>query len=331
VIGTGGVTPPLRGWEARRAPVHWWLSAACAATGALPPLILALADASQDAGGAWVPGLRDIAALFRLVSAGLSPARAYFLDSAHLTLPALAGIPAWAWTAAGLATCGLPAAWGLCSALRSAKDRRLPALLALLLMIVPAALVFGYGALTARQVWAFKPFLGAAVLFYLWAGIGISSIRSCFVRWGQGATIVLLALASLVPYFTAWQKSTAAGAFHALPAQASSQGVIVEPLYQWPLAFYYLGSEVPVYGLAGGGASTPGGERTLYRLAPPRADEFGLRQEVGCQALPAGGDLYVYGAVERVRQASRYWPACVTDRKLWVYQDGAWMLLPGNR
>jgi mannosyltransferase len=316
----GGVTPPL----------HCWAAAACVVIGALPPLALALANANQDAGGAWVPARRDLSALFLLFSAGLAPVRTYFLDSAHLVLPRLAAVPASAWIAAGLAVSGLPAVWGLVTAWRMEKNRRTEALLAILLVLLPAALVFGYGGLTARRVWALKPFLGAAILFYLWAGIGIGAIQPRLLRRCLGAAIVALTLASLWPYYTTWQKSTAGDAFHALPAQA---GVIMEPPYLSPLAFYYLGETSPVYGLTAGeaDASQPpanrGGEYTLFQIMPPRADEFGLRQRIPCEDLPAAADLWVYGSLDRIRQASQKWPACVTDHQLWVYLDARWQPL----
>jgi hypothetical protein len=205
----------------------------------------------------------------------------------------------------------------------SNRDGRAQVALAILLMVLPVALVFGYGALTDRRVWALKPFLGAAILFYIWAGIGIGSIKFPLLRRCLGVAIVILALASLVPYFNAWQKTTAGRAFHALPAQVSRQGVIIEPSYQAPLAFYYLDDNVPVYSLAAG----DGDERVLVRITPSRQDILGLRQPVQCETLASTADLWVYGSTERIRQAIRNWPGCVTQRRLWIYQDGAWQPL----
>ena len=331
--------PPLRvrewfRWGARRAPARAAIAAAvCVVIIALPPLVLALKNVAQDAGGAWIPVPRDLSALFKLVSAGLAPVRAYFLDGAHLVLPSLAAVPASAWIAAGLAVSGLPAVWGLVCAWRMGKSRRVEVQLAVLLVLLPAALVFGYGVITTRRVWAFKPFLGAAILFYLWAGIGIGAIRSRLLRRCLGAASVLLALASLWPYYTTWQKSDAASAFHALPVQAAQAGVIIQPPYRSTLAFYYLGETVPVYGLTAGEADAsqppayPGEAYTLFRIMPPRQDEFDLRQPVPCEALPPGADLWVYGSVERIGEVSQKWPACVTERRLWVYLDNEWQPL----
>jgi hypothetical protein len=223
----------------------------------------------------------------------------------------------------GLVVSGLPAAWGLHATWLAKKEHRVQVALAILLMVLPVALVFGYGALTARRVWALKPFLGAAILFYIWAGIGIGSIKFPLLRRCLGAAILILALASLVPYFNAWQKSTAERAFHALPAQVSRQGVIIEPSYQAPLAFYYLSDTVPVYGLAAG----DGDERVLVRISPSRQDIDGLRQPVQCETLASTTDLWVYCSAERIRQVIRNWPGCVTQRRLWIYQDGTWQPL----
>jgi hypothetical protein len=60
-------------------------------------------------GGTWLPGPPDLLALFAQVTCGLAAARGYFLDSVHLTLPGLAGVPDLAWTAFGL----LPGAFAI--------------------------------------------------------------------------------------------------------------------------------------------------------------------------------------------------------------------------
>jgi len=345
--GTGGLPLPLRdrfGWGARRGqPTEGGrphapslVAAVCVGIGLLPPLALAAASASQDAGGAWVPAPHDLSDLFLLISAGLTPVRTFFLDGAHLVLPSLAAVPASGWIAAGLAVCGLPAVYGLVFTWRKDKRRRIEVLSAILLLVLPAALAFGYGIIAARRVWAFKPFLGAAILVYLWAGIGIGAIQRPLLRRCLGAAIIVLALASLWPYYTGWQKSISAGAFHALPAQAAQAGVIVEPPYLSPLAFYYLGETALVYGLGGGeaDANNPladrGDVRTLMRITPTGRDEFSLRQWIPCEALPPSAEMWVYGSADRIRGASRDWPVCVTNRKLWVYQDNEWQLLNGR-
>ena len=50
---------------------------------AIPAVTLSLPFAGVGGGGAWLPGPRDLLALFALVASGLTAARGYFLDSAH--------------------------------------------------------------------------------------------------------------------------------------------------------------------------------------------------------------------------------------------------------
>jgi mannosyltransferase len=296
-------------------------SAACVALGALPPLSWALSRVQEGAGGAWVPGPKDLLALFLLWSTGLTPVRAYFLDNAHLVLPALAGLSMAAWILVGMATGGLPAMWGLFHTWRTESSRRAEVLLAIILMALPVTLAYGYGAITASRAWAFKSLLGAAYLFYLWAGVGIGSLKAPWLRRCLGATIVVVAVASLCPYFTTWQKSDAAAAFHSLPVLTDRDGVVVEPAGHAPLVFFYTSEAVRTYAIV-----PRAGQKSLVRLLRPDKSLIGV-EDISCEDISSITALWVYPYDARTRNAMREWPACVTTKTLWGFQQGRWQRL----
>jgi mannosyltransferase len=177
--------------EARQA-INW---VACgmllSATGALPAILAMWRFGGGGGGGTWLPRPQDLLALFSLVTSGLTAARGYFLDSAHLTIPSLAGVPELAWVAAGLLPAGL-ALYGLGSAWRQGGSDRGAAVLASALALIPIAAAYSVAVVTGAGIWAQRPFLGAAYLLYLWAGVGLSQ-----APWGavqQGLAGVALAV-----------------------------------------------------------------------------------------------------------------------------------------
>jgi uncharacterized membrane protein len=166
----------LWGWRRWRSDVSplpgRWLGGAVVFTlGASFPVALLLAVTPKPGGGAWVAQPSDLPMFFALLSVGLAAARSYFLDSAHLVLAEFAVMPFAFWVFLGLISEVLFLR-GLTEGFRSVRHRT-GALLALLLVIVPMAIAFGYSVAFGHPVWAFKPFLGVAYLFYLWAGIGL--------------------------------------------------------------------------------------------------------------------------------------------------------------
>jgi hypothetical protein len=188
---------------------------------------------------------------------------------------------------------------------------------------LPIALVFSGGVITARRVWALKPFLGSAYLFYIWAGVGIGSIKLPLLRKCLGVAIAIVAAMSLWPYYTTWQKSTTASAFHSLPALTNQDGVIIEPAFLSPLVFYYMGETMPAYAIV----TENGNQTSLIRILPTDKDIFGLHQRITCNELSFARNLWVYEYNNRTRDALRNWPQCVTTKKLWIFQENQWRQL----
>lgn len=296
-----------------------WLAAGVGAAlaGALPVALMLWQHRSGSAGGAWVPKPEDALGFFVLVSGGLSAARQYFLDGAHLVLPVLAGVPLWVWTLAGVAFGGIFCLRGLWQE----RKNGYAAALAGVMLFIPA-LPFTYAFLFQRQQWAFKPLLGVAYLFYLWAGIGLSRARTG-VRWAAVAGIFVLSLASWIPYTTTWQKSDAAAAFQSMPPANDFQMLLVHPAYLAPLAFYYRPGE-PVWGLWGG-ADKPftfnlvSADGVLWDgYNPVDCDNFGF-------ALYR--EAWVYGSPQPLRVEQAIWPQCLAAKQVFLFEDGQWVLI----
>jgi len=300
----------------------WVLSAACVVISTLPMALLLSRQATGDAGGAWIPEPKDLVALFLLWSTGLASVRHYFLDGAHLVLPALASLPTSLWLLAGVATSGLGAAWGMVQAWRAGPSRRAEVVLTATLIGLPLAMAFGYGALTQHRIWALKPFLGPAYLMYLWAGVGISSLSYRWVRRGLGFALVILAVLSLWPYFSLWQKDASRTAFQSLPVRTESNAVIIEPAYLSPLAFYYLDASMPVLAITGGESAI-----SISRILPPNKHPQGTRESIDCQELSSISTYWLYGHQDQIRQVVLDWPSCVVQKDLWVFDGSRWQRL----
>lgn len=286
----------------------------------LPSLALLFIHSSHGAGGAWLPAPRDILALFSLWMVGLSPVREYFLDSANLVLPSLAALSTTAWIALGAAVYGLPAVWGMYQAWMRKNSYQVEVILTLMLILLPIALVYGVGVITAQRVWAFKPFLGSAYLFYIWAGIGIGSLKISLLRKSFGAAVIIIALLSLWPYHNTWQKSLAAKSFDALPELTDMDAIIIEPVYQSPLVFYYLDNTIPTYAIS----VKDNNRATIFRILPSDQDKYGSFQKTNCKDLSSIRNLWVYEYNDTTLEFLKRWPDCVMARDLWGFQENQW-------
>lgn len=314
--------------KSRQTPPRQWIianrsfisSVAIIILGILPPTALLFIHSSEGAGGAWAPISNDLLALFLLWTAGLTPVRTYFLDSTHLTLPSLTVLPTSIWTALGLATIGLPAIWGIYFVWKTKKRFQMEVLLALTLIVVPIVLIFSYGFITGRRVWALKPFLGSAYLLYIWAGVGIGSTKFPLLRKSLAIMIILMATISLLPYQATWQKSPVANIFHSLPGLTNQDGIIIEPPYIAPLVFYYMDKTIPTYGIV----TENENQQSLVRILYSDKDISGRHQKTTCEALSTTTNLWVYDYTDQTRDAMRDWPNCVTVKNLWAFQEDQW-------
>ena len=208
---------------------RWLLVASVAVVvGILPMVRFLLSNSDANSQGASISGLGDIFDLYLLWTAGLAAARNNFADSAHLTLPATENLSPLFWFVAGTIICGAPAVYGLVSAWRMGPSRRLQSILAIVNLVLPVALVFGYSVIMGTRIWIQRPFLGAAFLIYLWAGIGLAAIKWRRARWVLVPVAAVVALASLLPYFSTWQKSDAAQALRSMPAPDQNNALLLD-------------------------------------------------------------------------------------------------------
>ncbi len=320
----------LWGWHRLRhrpspLPGSWLgVGAALTVIGTLPLLFLLWSYQGNGAGGAWIPHPEDILVLSALWTVGLTAARAHFLDGTHLALPFLSTLPLWIWALVGFLLSGSFAAWGISRGWKSGDTRRWAALLALLLTFVPVTIAFGYAAAFDVRAWAYKPFLGAAYLFYLWGGVGLSRIQHSLLRRGVAAAVLVVSLASLIPYYTTWQKTDAAPAFHSLPPLNEQEMVLLDRAYASPVAFYYLGPDAEVWGIA----PDEKGNFTLTRIFfdnPPLGDFHPM--DCNAPAITRIVNVWAYGPPARIREERENWPPCLTEKRLWVFEKNEWIPL----
>jgi mannosyltransferase len=271
-------------------------------------------------GGTWLPGPPDLLALFALVTSGLTAARGYFLDSAHLALPGLAGVPDLAWAAFGV----LPGALtilGLASAWRKQDQGRIVAFLAAALALGPVAGTYVLAALSGTAIWALKPFLGAAYLVSLWSGVGLSKVPSRIMRYGMAGAALAIALASFIPYYNGWQKTDAWIALDALPTASPKPAILLDRAYMAPVVYYYLGAGAEIWGI-----STGSGGATLVRVTPNGvAPESYVPAACDSEQFRAVTEVYLYPtAAGRALDERRTWPNCVRVKPTWIFQEGRW-------
>jgi mannosyltransferase len=304
-----------------RLAVRNSLGAVALAALATLPVLLSSARLAGTSGSNWVPRPADLVALTGLMTAGLSGARAYFLDGTHLALPAWAAAPDWAWALAGTLTTVLFAGWGGWAAWRAGGAPRSAAVLALVTIVLPIGALYAYGALARQPVWALKPFIGSAVLLYMWAGVGLAQWRRRAGRLAIAAAVAVLALTSLWPYYTIWQKSDSRAALRALPALGGQHALVIIPTHLGLLAWYYLGADAPIYGVRIAAAS-PSAIGPIVR-APEEV--LGQIQDAGCAALPPDADLWIYGHLDQIQREAPHWPDCVRAHPLRIFDGQHWI------
>jgi len=293
--------------------------------GALPVGYIALRFRANGAGGAWIPDATDLLDLFSLITIGLATVRQHFIGGGNLVLPSLAGLPSWVWIMAGTVLGGVFAFIGLRSDWRQPGITRWRAGFGMTMLSVPA-LIFGYTWIFQRQQWAFKPFLGAAYIFYLWAGAGLSR-TPLSMRAGTVAVLLLVGLASWVPYYSSWQKSEFRNVFSKLQTSTHS-AILMDPAYLAPLAFYYREDSAPVWGLRRDrsgelfwGQATKGGI-ILEDFRALACDAPQVRQI---------SQVWIYSASENpARNVTRILesrPDCLADTTFYSYQNQQWTRL----
>ncbi|MCI0520162.1 MAG: glycosyltransferase family 39 protein [Chloroflexi bacterium] len=316
----GGYCAWLRWRKAALPASPAWLGAAAALTlaGALPAVVQLWRFYGHTAGGAWSPGLGDLLALFALVNGGLSAARAHFIQGESLVLPFLAALPLWAWALAAAAL----AVFALSALRRSLAGQGAPrsaAWLAGMTFLLPVALAAVMGAFDLKQ-WANKPFLAVAYISYLWIGAGLS-LQKKAVQAAALTLAGLLALASLLPYLAAWEKTSLRPAALALPPAAQRGAFLLERDYLAPQAFYYLPVETPVWGMRMSADYVPRlVQATPYGLMPADFTLLGCKDAV----VQRAESLWFWGDSAWAREKQREWPPCLLKKPIYVFEGGAW-------
>ncbi len=294
-----------------------------------PMLRILLLHSGTSTLAAWVPTTVDLRDLYLLWTAGLTASRHRFLDGNHLTLPLTAMVTASGWLLIGTLVAGAPAVVGLVHAWRLKGQQRLEATLAVTLIALPVAVAFGYSVARGSAIWIQRPFLGAAYLVYLWVGIGFAALPWRCSRWALAALATVAALASLLPYFTIWQKSDARQAFNSIPALDERNALLLEPRYLASLVRFYRGADTPMLAIE---ANEQGGVSQViqprFETGHPYIKVFGNTYPVTCGALADVTDVWLYGQREALHRILPQLPSCLIESNLWVFEEGQWTLLP---
>lgn len=290
----------------------------------LPMVRILLLHADTSTSAAWVPQATDLRDLYLLWTAGVTATRHRFLFSENLTLPLTEGVTSWAWLAAGTLIAGAPAVVGLVQGWRLKGTPRVQALLTLTLVILPVAVAFGYSAIRDSAIWIQRPFLGAAYLVYLWAGIGFAAIPWRRVRWALPVLAVVVALASLAPYFTIWSKSNARQAFNAMPKVDEHNALLLEPRFLTSLARFYFGVDTPMLAIEADPDGIPRLIQPLFQTDHPFIEVFGRPFPVACSDLEKVTDLWLYGDNQMLRRMLPHLPGCALERNLWIFEQDQW-------
>jgi mannosyltransferase len=187
------------------------------------------------------------------------------------------------------------------------------------LIVLPPALVFAFSTLKKHALWVERGFLPNAHILYLLAGIGLSAVGSRALRGIAIAIIAVSVVTGEVYYYTRFEKSLAAPAFHALPPLTPQRALLVTPPWlEWD-AYYYLRTRASFWGVESKAPwqlthITRPAARTP-REAPTTCDEPDLQ---------AVSDIYAFGDAAEIRANRSHWPSCLLTKKIWVFEQSRW-------
>jgi hypothetical protein len=120
-------------------------------------------------------------------------------------------------------------------------------------------------------------------------------------------------------YYTRFEKSLAAAAFHSLPPITPERALLLTPSWLDCEAYYYLRAHTSFWGIR---PKTP---QQLRRLT---WDPGQMPQEdaAGCDAaeLPAISTVYAFGDALEIRTDREHWPSCLLAKKIWVFEQSHW-------
>jgi len=190
---------------------------------------------------------------------------------------------------------------------------------AIALLLLPAALVFAYSTVTKHGLWVDRGFLGSAHMLYLLAGLGLSALGSRALR-GIALVVICISIASgEIYYYTRYDKSQAASAFHALPPLTPQHALLVTPPRLDCEAYYYLREATSFWAVQ---AKPPWHLLLITRpVVRTRREPVTTCDEPDLQAV---SDLYAFGDASEIRTNRIHWPNCLLTKKIWVFEQSRW-------
>jgi hypothetical protein len=190
---------------------------------------------------------------------------------------------------------------------------------AVALIVLPAALIYTYSALTKHALWVDRGFLGSAYILYLLVGIGLVAMGSRVLRGIIILTIGVSIITGEIYYYTRFEKSLAASAFRSLPPITPQQALLLTPPWLDCEAYYYLRAHASFWGID---AKAP---QQLLRLTWPPG-EMPRGKAAGCDSaeLQPVSEVYAFGDPSSIRKVRSQWPSCLLKKKVWVYEQSRW-------
>jgi hypothetical protein len=192
------------------------------------------------------------------------------------------------------------------------------------LIALPPALVFAYSTLSKHPFWLTRGFLPNAHILYLLAGVGLSAVGSRALR---GIAVVMIGVSIVsgeIYYYTKFEKTPAAAAFHSLPPLTPQRVVLVSPVWLDYEAYYYLRGESTLWSVEKKSVEE-GSPWRLLRITR-RIDDTPRVFWATCDEsnLPAASDIYAHGDASEIRTNRIHWPSCLLTKKIWVFEQSRW-------
>jgi hypothetical protein len=120
-------------------------------------------------------------------------------------------------------------------------------------------------------------------------------------------------------YYTRFEKSLAASAFHALPPITPQRTLLVTPPWLDCEAYYYLRTRAPFWGVQ---SEAPWQLVSITR--PPALTRGEAVTTCDKADLQVVFDLYAFGDAAEIRMNRSHWPSCLQTKKIWVFEKSRW-------
>jgi mannosyltransferase len=211
------------------------------------------------------------------------------------------------------------AIWGACRLWRRGVSYQWILHLTAALLLLPPLVIYGYSVLTGKGLWIDRGFLGSAYIFYLLAGVGLSKITSRMFRGLAAAVIAASILSGELYYYTKFQKSQAAAAFHSLPPASPQWALLITPPWRNCEACYYLGPQISFW------AVSPENSQQLLRDVWPNGQmPQAVTADCNDAQLQSASAIYAFGDPSTIRAERKQWPSCLSEKTTWIFEDAHW-------